>query len=907
MNVTKLVRKFRKTRGQSRSRQKYSCDSRLSMEALENRQMFTGIGFGHEELWIDKFGADAGNWDVDKHPRMMADVNGDGKDDVVGFGKGGVFTSLSTGSGFANPSFSGQFFGYDNAWRTEKHPRFMADVNGDGKDDIVGFGDAGTYVALSNGHGFGIATRSADFFGYDNNWRVERHPRMMADVNGDGRADVVGFGNAGVYVGLSNGSGFHNPTLSAEFFGYNNAWRTDKHPRMMGDVNGDGRDDVVGFGDAGTYVSLSTGNGFADPTRSADFFGYNNAWRTDKHPRMLADVNGDGRDDVVGFGNAGVYVGLSTGTGFANPTLWVNRYGVNAGGWEVDKHPRMMADVNADGKADVVGFGNSRTYVSISTGNSFNKPDPTADFYRYENGWRTDRHPRMMADVNGDGRDDIVGFGNAGAWVSVSTAAAGFANSHLSGEFFGYNNAWRVEEHPRMTADVNGDGRDDVVGFGNAGVYVSLSNSNGFDDAALWINRFGRDSGWEVDKHPRMMADVNGDGREDVVGFGEAGVFVALSTGSGFTNPTLSAEFFGYDNNWRVDRHPRMMADVNGDGRADVVGFGNAGTYVSLSTGNSFASPTRSADFFGYHNNWRVDRHPRMMADVNGDGRADVVGFGNAGTYVSLSTGNGFASPTRSAEFFGYHNNWRVDRHPRMMADVNGDGRADVVGFGNAGTYVSLSTGSGFANPTRSADFFGFNNGWRVDQHPRLTADVNGDCRADIIGFGNLGTYVSLSTGSGFGAPRLASHSYGQQYDGWIVDRHPRMMADVNGDGRSDIVGFGNSGIHTELATISRPIAGDANQDGRFDSSDLIQVFQAGAYQKNTPAGWAEGDWNCDHRFDTSDLVAAFQQGHYQTAARPKSASVESSRTLAVDSVLDRFDEWSIRDFADDGDWRDHN
>jgi hypothetical protein len=33
---------------------------------------------------------------------------------------------------------------------------------------------------------------------------------------------------------------------------------------------------------------------------------------------------------------------------------------------------------------------------------------------------------------------------------------------------------------------------------------------------------------------------------------------------------------------------------------------------------------------------------------------------------------------------------WRIDRHPRLTADVNGDGRADIVGFGNAGVWVSL-------------------------------------------------------------------------------------------------------------------------------------------------------------------------------------------------------------------------
>jgi hypothetical protein len=44
-------------------------------------------------------------------------------------------------------------FDYNHAWRVEKHPRFVVDINGDGHADIVGFGDADVYVALGNGDG----------------------------------------------------------------------------------------------------------------------------------------------------------------------------------------------------------------------------------------------------------------------------------------------------------------------------------------------------------------------------------------------------------------------------------------------------------------------------------------------------------------------------------------------------------------------------------------------------------------------------------------------------------------------------------------------------------------------------------------------------------------------------------
>jgi hypothetical protein len=44
---------------------------------------------------------------------------------------------------------------------------------------------------------------------------------------------------------------------------------------------------------------------------------------------------------------------------------------------------------------------------------------------------------------------------------------------------------------------------------------------------------------------------------------------------------------------------------------------------------------------------------------------------------------------------------WRVDTHPRRVADVNGDGMADVVGFSSTNTIVALSNGTGFT-PART-------------------------------------------------------------------------------------------------------------------------------------------------------------------------------------------------------------
>lgn len=63
---------------------------------------------------------------------------------------------------------------------------------------------------------------------------------------------------------------------------------------------------------------------------------------------------------------------------------------------------------------------------------------------------------------------------------------------------------------------------------------------------------------------------------------------------------------------------------------------------------------------------------------------------------------------------------------------------------------------------------------------------------------------------------------------------------------------------------------GDANLDGVFDSTDLIQIFQSAEYEDQIVGNstWAEGDWNGDGDFDSSDLILAFQDGGYEQGNR---------------------------------------
>ncbi|MHA7287979.1 M12 family metallopeptidase, partial [Arthrobacter sp. MDT3-44] len=177
--------------------------------------------------------------------------------------------------------------------------------------------------------------------------------------------------------------------------------------------------------------------------------------------------------------------------------------------------------------------------------------------------------------------------------------------------------------------------------------------------------------------------DLTGDGRADIAGFGESAVWGALNKGDGTFHSTQKVldGSFGYSavaGGWRVGRHPRFLADVTGDKRADIIGFGESGVRVARNKGDgTFHPPQTVLNSFGYGGGtWRVERHPRFLADVTGDGRADIIGFHGDGVWVSLNNGDGtFRAPVKVVDNFAYSaGGWRVEKHPRFLADVTGDG-----------------------------------------------------------------------------------------------------------------------------------------------------------------------------------------------------------------------------------------
>ena len=131
--------------------------------------------------------------------------------------------------------------------------------------------------------------------------------------------------------------------------------------KLSGDVNGDGRADLVAVNDAGISVTLSTGTASATPTQ------WSAVALQGAVGNLIADVNGDGRGDLVAVNNDDIWVMLSTGTAFATPGQWstVALQGTAA---------TMIGDVNGDTRADLVAVNDADIWVMLSTGTAFATP-----------------------------------------------------------------------------------------------------------------------------------------------------------------------------------------------------------------------------------------------------------------------------------------------------------------------------------------------------------------------------------------------------------------------------------------------------------------------------------------------------------------------------------------------------
>jgi hypothetical protein len=143
-----------------------------------------------------------------------------------------------------------------------------------------------------------------------------------------------------------------------------------------------------------------------------------------------------------------------------------------------------------------------------------------------------------------------------------------------------------------------------------------------------------------------QLGDVDGDGHADVCGRSREGLVCALARGPRFTHPrkwSAGADFSDGDSTpWARDASfygTLRLADLNGDGRADICGRSREGLRCALSTGRSFTRATvwlpELGDAQGWSSAARADSV--QLGDINGDGRADVCARDAEGVACALA------------------------------------------------------------------------------------------------------------------------------------------------------------------------------------------------------------------------------------------------------------------------------
>ncbi|MGY5778531.1 FG-GAP-like repeat-containing protein [Rhizobium sp. LEGMi135b] len=364
----------------------------------------------------------------------------------------------------------------------------------------------------------------------------------------------------------------------------------------------------------------------------ANAFSKAQGWNGTSVPFTVADVNGDGFLDIVGFSfSSGVQVALGSASSFGAPTQWINNFSASQG-WSSSQ--RMIADINGDGLADIVAILSTGVVSALSDGAKFNMTGSALPFFSASQGWTTS-DPVMLGDVNGDHIMDIVGVKNGTAWVALGTGDGTFSAQQPWITGFGVSGG-----NYKLT-DMNGDGSADLIVVGNnQAIQVALSTGSGFDP-----------SGWGTQNYralcqsqpvtattPIMISDVNGDGLSDIIAFCDK-VYVTLSTGTGFDNTEVwNTTFAG--GNWSASNQ-RMLADVNGDGLADLVGVTANGVIASISNGHGFIDNIWNNNSLPWPNTGSggATTTTRLMGDANADGLADMVGIGDTNVYVGVAGG----------------------------------------------------------------------------------------------------------------------------------------------------------------------------------------------------------------------------------------------------------------------------
>ncbi len=520
----------------------------------------------------------------------------------------------------------------------------------------------------------------------------------------------------------------------------------------------------------------------------------------------LADLNADGKLDLV-VGNCGsqdVSVLLGNGDGTFAPQV---RYPAGGCPGQI-----VILDFTSDGKPDLAVVVGGNIVILAGNGAGGFAPASTA-IPGAGASW-----PLIGGDFNGDGKKDLASVGGAPQANLLVFMGNGNGTFQTAAEYA------TAGKYSLVAADFNGDGRTDFATFdGGGNVSVHLGNLDGSftmtDSKAV-----APLPPLDIFVEPSLVAgNLNGDSNPDLVVYDSDGPQILAGRGDGtFGDPAPFLE--------GGSTFP-FVGDLDGDGRDDFVtvggmylGSNQVGVDIYLQgAGGSFEHlATRAAG---------SSSAGVALGDINGDGMRDLAVINPGANDISILLAPAYGGPGPL-----FHTPAPAGIFDLTAADLRRDGRPDLLA-GNGGAIDGFEEYLGKGAGQFDAYNFG-PVGACLYPSSMAVADLDGDGNQDTVftGFSSCATVAYLGTGDGFYDP--SPHYIFMGTSG------PLLAADLDRDGHPDVVvpyqgmllvyagtGGGNFTLSTNFGTGFSPFAlvsGDLNGDGTPDiiaAGSGIQVF----------------------------------------------------------------------------------
>ena len=293
---------------------------------------------------------------------------------------------------------------------------------------------------------------------YSQTGNGHRFPTLMGDFNGDEQSDIVRFMDRGVHINFNNGGFFIQwEQLFRGFSTYRGYYENQsKHPRLVGDFNGDGYDDIIGFQDHHVEVLIN---------------------------RRLTSYPADQANHHLGFGGLSVMkfpLPNAEGGAFLSstePGKIAKSYFTSATGFNsLESEPRIIGDFNCDRRDDIVGSVGSDFTLALSTSelNSFTPAFSLSDQSRFDQfkgiDWSTST--LLAGDFNGDGCQDLAGLTQGklvmttGTRLGATAIEGGYTEEDLS--------TLREGAYLNKVIDITNDNYDDILFIKEDGSFSAL-------------------------------------------------------------------------------------------------------------------------------------------------------------------------------------------------------------------------------------------------------------------------------------------------------------------------------------------------------------------------------------------------------------------------------------------------